>query len=75
MDQLQQQVAQSVVEGIPGDTYKVELETVFCEVTEGLCKHKKLKGASMAEKVAWLITPRTKTYQELYQAVFVKLSV
>jgi predicted ATPase len=75
MDQLQQQVAQSVVEGIPGDTYKVELATLFCEITEGLCKHKKLKGATMAEKVAWLITPRTKTYQELYQAIFVKLSV
>ncbi len=75
IDDLQQQIALSVAQGIPGDNYKAELESVFYEITRGLCKHKQLKGTSMAEKVAWLITPRTKTYQELYQAIFVKLSV
>ncbi len=74
IDELQQKIALSVTQGIPGDNYKAELELTFYEVTRGLCKHKKLKGDTVAEKVAWLITPRTKTYQELYQAIFVKLN-
>jgi hypothetical protein len=70
MDNLQEMIQISAEQGVPGDIYKSELEQLFNQITMGLAKRLKNSGANLAEKVAWLITPKTKTYKELHRQIF-----
>ncbi len=70
MDNLQELIQISTEQGVVGDNYKLDLETLFNKITQGFAKNKALKGNSTAEKIAWLINPKTKTYKDLYKEIF-----
>ncbi len=70
MDNLQELIQISTEQGVVGDSYKSDLETLFNKITQGFVKSKALKGNNTAEKIAWLINPKTKTYKDLYKEIF-----
>jgi hypothetical protein len=70
MDNLQEMIQISAEQGVPGDYYKSELEQLFNQITHGLAKRLKNSGTTLPEKVAWLITPKTKVYKDLYRQIF-----
>jgi hypothetical protein len=68
LDRLHATIENQAQEGVPGDAYKFELSSTFNSITShiGVAQY----GELLPQHLAALITPQTKTYQELERVIF-----